>query len=447
MVKNIRSFQKLIKNRTILLGDVLEKLEEIPKESIDTIISSPPYWGLRDYGVEGQWGLEKDFLEYLEIMQKFMNQCKRVLKNTGTCFINLGDTYSGGYNHSDWKGTDNEKKIKKGTFKAQYKNQIAAKSRYGIPERFYADCIDNGWIARNNIVWYKSNAMPQSVKDRLTNKYEPVFFFAKSQKYHFDLDAIRIKPLTETKAFNVRIREAKKGMGQAKLGDSPKAYKMTDEEDLTHDKLGQRKTLKIPGQRPQGIHRNRKEGLPDFFTKQDNTLRADGKPDPTKKGFNERYKIHEGEPQSLINIKDRIAHARLVEGKDHDTCLNNPLGKNPGDMITADYTDEELLLWIRTVRENEIAYELCPTDILMINPKPLPDAHFATFPIELPHTLLKAACPKDGTVLDPFFGAGTTGVAAEMLGLNWIGIELKDEYADIARKRLDKYRNIRLGNF
>ena len=80
--------------RKILIGDVLEQLKNLPDESVDTIVSSPPYWGLRDYGEEGQWGLEKDFNEYLDKLDAMMNECWRVLKPTGSCWINLGDTYS-----------------------------------------------------------------------------------------------------------------------------------------------------------------------------------------------------------------------------------------------------------------------------------------------------------------------------------------------------------------
>ncbi|MCH8915698.1 MAG: site-specific DNA-methyltransferase [Thaumarchaeota archaeon] len=152
----------------------MDKLPEIPDESIDCIISSPPYWGLRDYGVEGQLGLEPDFRDYLKIMGKIMDQLKRVLKSTGSCWINLGDTYAGGKAHSDWNGCTAEfigrTKETEQYFVAQSKNHLQAKSRYGIPERFYIQCIDSGWIARNHIPWYKSNSMPSSVKDRFTNK-------------------------------------------------------------------------------------------------------------------------------------------------------------------------------------------------------------------------------------------------------------------------------------
>jgi site-specific DNA-methyltransferase (adenine-specific) len=194
-----------MENRTILQGDVLGKLLEIPDKSIDCIISSPPYWGLRDYDVDGQWGLEPDFRDYLENLRKLMHELKRVLKDTGTCWINLGDTYSGGNAHSDWNNTTigpprNPK------FDSIKKDHLQSKTRFGIPERFYINCIDDGWIARNHIPWIKSNAMPSSVKDRFTNKWESIFFFAKKQKYYFNLDAVREKPITgnTTKPFNIR---------------------------------------------------------------------------------------------------------------------------------------------------------------------------------------------------------------------------------------------------
>src|SRR3990167_2282333 len=205
--------ESVLQNRTILQGDVLEKIKEIPDESIDCIISSPPYWGLRDYGVEGQWGLEPDFHEYLAKMRTLMNELKRVLKKTGSCWINLGDCYG--------SHRSNEDNLMRSEKQEQAPVSNYEKSRLGIPERFYIQCIDDGWKARNHISWYKENAMPSSVKDRFTNKWESIFFFVKAQKYYFNLNAVREKPKTETKSFNLRIREAKKNKGQLKLGDNP----------------------------------------------------------------------------------------------------------------------------------------------------------------------------------------------------------------------------------
>lgn len=394
------------KHGSILQGDVLEKLKEISTESIDCVITSPPYWGLRDYGIEDQWGLEKDFHDYLDKMRSFMNEIHRVLKKTGTCWINLGDTYSsqpcGKFNGGgkEFSGRNMDGIFASG--KTDKTGQgITEKSRFGIPERFYIQCIDDGWVARNHIPWIKENSMPSSVRDRFTNKWESVFFFAKERKYYFDLDAVREKPITETKPFNVRVRDAKKGLGQAKLGDSPKAWKMSEQEDEDYNEKGERK--------------------------QDNTLGSDGKPLANYKGFNfrwsEKTRKHFDENGNCLGCgKSAAQHtvtkrAQGSENRDErqkdEIVWCNPKGKNPGD-------------------------------VFKINPRPFPEAHFATFPIDLPIKILKCACPKDGMVLDPFFGAGTVGVAAEKIGLNWMGIELSEEYVKIAEKRLLPYNTTRL---
>lgn len=346
-------------NRQILQGDVLEKLKEIPDETFDCIISSYPYYRVRDYGVEGQIGLEDTVFQYMEVIGKVTKELKRVLKKTGTCWINLGDSY--GSHHSD---EDNKMVADK---QEQKPVKGFEKSRFGVPERFYINCIDDGWIARNHIPWYKSNAMPSSVKDRFTNKWESIFFLVKSQRYFFNLDAVRIKPQGKTVPFNVRVRDAKNGTLDQKYG---KMQKATTEEI---DNYGDDRTKK----------------------KQDNTLDSTGK-----------HEIYGNDPENKGRVRDHLD----MGVKSHTK------GKNPGD-------------------------------VFFINPKPFPEAHFATFPVELPLTILKCGCPPDGIVLDPFFGAGTVGVAAEMLGMKWTGIELNKEYITMAQNRLSKFRNQKMDVF
>ena len=413
-------------NRTIFQGDVLEKLAEIESESIDCVISSPPYWGLRDYGVDGQLGLEPDFRDYLKTMNDIMVQLKRVLKNTGTCWINLGDSYWGGGRGPDSferKGLQknwNDKSVKQQhteQTQAMWKSKlIENKSRVGIPERFYINCIDDGWIARNHIPWYKANSMPSSVKDRFTNKWESIFFFAKQQKYYFDLDSVREKTITESKPFNIRVRDAKNGYLQQKFGEKYKASKKEIENyDDDHITKKTRKILNVGGiinekykEIPQSnvarLYRNR-PGNPNN--------RKEGKPD-WKSGFDEDGNCYGcGKPKS----KHHSGHDKNINNGDTaEFTPCNPKGKNPGD-------------------------------VFFINPRPFPEAHFATFPVDLPTKILKCACPKDGIVLDPFLGSGTVGVAAEQLGLKWCGIELNEEYITLARKRLDPFRNDSLERF
>lgn len=174
----------------IYQGDSLEILKKFPDESIDCVITSPPYWALRDYGVSGQLGLEPTFQEYINKLCDIFDEVKRVLKKSGTCWVNIGDTYGtssgsgernglqrtnrGTQNFEDWK-----KKGKNGV--KQY-----SKSLLQIPSRFAIEMSNRGWILRNRIIWHKLNCMPSSASDRFTVDYEDIFFFVKNKKYYFE---------------------------------------------------------------------------------------------------------------------------------------------------------------------------------------------------------------------------------------------------------------------
>jgi DNA modification methylase len=184
----------------IYKGNCLDLFKELDNESIDCVITSPPYWQLRDYKWDGQWGLEPTFHLYLENLWAMMDEVYRVLKPTGTAWINLGDTYntnSGRMGNVEKYG--GSPKFTKGEndatdFKQSKNNKDApTKCLLLIPHRFAIGCIDRGWIMRNDIVWAKRNGMPESVTDRFSKKHEYFFFMAKSEKYYFDLDGIRDK--------------------------------------------------------------------------------------------------------------------------------------------------------------------------------------------------------------------------------------------------------------
>lgn len=193
-----------IKN-TIIQGDSLEVLKTLPDESIDCVITSPPYWALRDYGVSGQLGLEATFQEYIMRLCDMFDEVKRVLKKEGTCWVNIGDTYMGNSSYSEKgrQGFGNDKigmmnkKLVKATDGEKYGNsggrlkcfgsdEVKDKSLCQIPSRFAIEMSNRGWILRNEIIWHKPNCMPQSVEDRFTVDFEKVFFFVKSKKYYFE---------------------------------------------------------------------------------------------------------------------------------------------------------------------------------------------------------------------------------------------------------------------
>jgi len=201
---------------TVICGDSLSVLKTFPDESVDCVITSPPYWALRKYGDDNQeLGQEKTFQEYVAKLVKIFDEVKRVLKKEGTCWVNISDTYSGsGGNHKEHHKNDSGFQGKvgvrcggKGTQKIQ---NVESKCLLQIPFRFAIAMTDNHWIHRNTIIWHKRNAMPSSTKDRFTVDYEFIFFFSKSKKYYFEQ---QFEPLSEIsiKDFNSRKKFRNKG--------------------------------------------------------------------------------------------------------------------------------------------------------------------------------------------------------------------------------------------
>lgn len=166
----------------IATGNAVTVLRQVPTESINSCVTSPPYWLLRDYEVDGQLGLEPTPQEYVENLCRVFDEVWRTLRNNGTCWVVLGDTYFGSR-----KGAGSTPG--KESFRFQRKpTEIGgrAKSLALIPSRFAIAMTDRGWILRNIIVWHKPNAIPTSVNDRFTIDYEKVFFFVKAGKYYFN---------------------------------------------------------------------------------------------------------------------------------------------------------------------------------------------------------------------------------------------------------------------
>ena len=188
-----------MKHNHIYQGHVLDRLKDLPEQSIQCVVTSPPYWGLRDYGSDGQLGLEETPEEFVENLVKVFSEVKRVLKDDGTVWLNLGDSdYGGG-----WKGAAlNEnsgdiQKAHKGThcgenIKHDPKHPIIkTKDLVGIPWRVAFALQADGWNLRQDIIWHKPNPMPESVTDRCTKSHEYIFLLSKSAKYFYDADAIR----------------------------------------------------------------------------------------------------------------------------------------------------------------------------------------------------------------------------------------------------------------
>lgn len=168
----------------MLQGDALTMLRTLPDESVHMVITSPPYWHLRDYQVSGQLGLEPSYDEYIANLCEVFEEVKSVLRSDGTCWVNLADSYSGSSG-----GCPSPLHAKARRFgymlPAVPRTTIPRKSLCLIPFRFATEMVRRGWILRNTIIWHKPNVVPESVKDRFTIDFEYLFFFAKSPHYYF----------------------------------------------------------------------------------------------------------------------------------------------------------------------------------------------------------------------------------------------------------------------
>jgi len=360
----------------IINSDCLVALKEMPDESVDMVMTSPPYWALRDYGVEGQLGLEPTFTEYITKLCDIFDEVKRVLKKEGTCWVNMGDTYSGGVNNNDKKKVDGAKTIK--PIKAV---DVQDKCLLQIPSRFAIEMCNRGWILRNEIIWHKPNCMPSSVKDRFTVDFEKVFFFTKSKKYYFET---QYEPFVENSDMEYRktLRCGRKyGVKRPYQDNQPLSYSNPAKPSQGRNK---RAVWKITTRPYSGAHFATypealcetpiKAGCPDYVCKKC------GKP---------REKILESKGTG-IDYSNKGNYEREIPTDNPSTKFN----RNANKKLNAEYEFK--------------GYTDCGCNAGWMS----------------------------GVVLDPFFGAGTTGLVAKKLGRNYIGIELNEEYCDIAIARI-----------
>jgi site-specific DNA-methyltransferase (cytosine-N4-specific) len=179
---------------TLWHGDSLNVLRTLPDQSVDCCVTSPPYFGLRDYGEPGQYGLEASPAEYVETMRAVFSEVRRVLSDDGTLWLNLGDSYYSGKGNPGPNSADEKQGARRGwtrTLDRCGADWAKPKDLLGIPWRVAFALQDDGWTLRNDVIWHKPNAMPESVADRLSGRHEHLFMLSKSRSYWFDLDAVR----------------------------------------------------------------------------------------------------------------------------------------------------------------------------------------------------------------------------------------------------------------
>jgi len=351
----------------IINADVIEGLRQLPDESVHCVVTSPPYWGLRDYGAPGQIGLEPTPQQFIERLTGVFREVRRVLRTDGTCWINMGDSYAGSWGAQsrgdDYPGTlghPSKKTITArqiapaqrhalGTGSSKRTPGLKPKDLIGQPWRLAFALQDDGWWLRADIIWSIPNPMPESVSDRPTKAHEYIFLLTKSDRYVYDAEAI--------------MEFAVKTGTPGHLGCGQNSREFVRRTPNAPDKI----------KSPHG------QGFTRRASATDKGARPPGTP-----------------PQSnLENVPDA------------------PFARNKRSVWTIATT-------------------------------PFPEAHFATFPPELPAICIKAGCPAGGTVLDPFGGAGTTGLVADRLQRNAILIELNPEYAAMASRRINGDRGVLL---
>lgn len=173
---------------TILKGDALHILRSLPSESVQCAVTSPPYWGLRDYNIEGQIGLEPTLPQFINRLVAVFNEVKRILKDDGVLWLNIGDGYTSG--NRGWRAPDRKNPARAMNVRPDTPEGLKPKDLLGVPWRMAFALQQDGWYLRSDIIWNKPNAMPESVKDRPTRSHEYIFLLSKSEKYYYDNESI-----------------------------------------------------------------------------------------------------------------------------------------------------------------------------------------------------------------------------------------------------------------
>lgn len=423
----------------ILCGDCIEIMKTFPSDSVDIAMYSPPYYGLRDYKVHGQIGLEPTWQEYIIHMVEVCREVKRVLKQRGSMYVVIGDTYSSMLGkHGNKTAGFSEKTMVTDDKKPAKPMDYKPKCLMGIPWRFAFALIEDDWILRNDGIWHKPNAMPSSVKDRLTQTYEHIFFFVKNRKYYYDLNAIRelYSPSSLKRAgtsgvvpFNLRVRDMKRGKGGLAVSGKLKA----SEEEIENYTY------------PESALQKAKQ-----YRRRDSQFQIVPTESPHRPS-----KDVKGKYESRAIAKTSMHHgSSLNKGRacyyENQVIESNPKGKNPGDVFQ---TQKEPYIGnnphrMRLEADKHIALVASrpmdlshpkgknPGDFLSICTKPFKGTHFAVYPETICINPIKASCPLNGIVLDPMCGSGTTLAVAKKLGRRYIGIELNPSYVKLAKKRL-----------
>ncbi len=510
-VSEDRGIQVIERNR-IYPGDVLAVLQTWPDAFVDCVITSPPYWGLRDYGscscgsgrfdlgqgdgtggnlnyrkaqtfketcpkcngtgriigTENQLGLEKTPDEYIAKMTAVFREVRRVLKPSGSLWLNIGDSYA-----SDFKGSGGPSEKQHSNAGSFYNGSqrldhgLKPKDLCGIPWRLAFALQADGWVLRQEIIWAKKNPMPESVRDRCTKSHEQIFLFAKAEwkgpeKRQFDFisdqDARWLALFLDTEG-NICAKRAKASGGNDHFGTQI-CFANTSRELLETAKqiIGRGAVLQRGG-----------KNAPMYYYQLSNIQAADL-----------LYRLY---PHLIVKQRQAALgiylQSIIAEGNQE---RRTKAGRARGRLRDDDYTTELIRIWAtmkslnhfgnpdlswlpipryghwdsakyyydaEAIKEKAITANLSGTrnrrSVWTVATHAFPEAHFATFPPALIEPMVKAGCPEGGLVLDPFAGACTTPLVAYQNRRDFIGIELNPEYIAMGMRRLENERKIERG--
>lgn len=242
-----------IEKNTIINGNSLEVLKSLPDNSIDCCVTSPPYYALRDYGCDGQIGLEETPEKYIESLCDVFSEVRRVLTPQGTLWLNIGDSYNGN-KVGNTEVVKNKKVSESNDFHKKLWSGAKPKDLIGIPWMLAFALRSQGWYLRQDIIWHKPNPMPESVTDRCTKSHEYIFLLSKSQKYYFDYEAIQ-EPCADQSRTNYACGNRTNGINKDRndndFGERSKNWKPRT------------KNCQYDGQKPNSFHLSRENGEPD----------------------------------------------------------------------------------------------------------------------------------------------------------------------------------------
>jgi|13_taG_2_1085334.scaffolds.fasta_scaffold29849_2 DNA modification methylase len=360
--------------------DCLDTMKKMPSNFIQSIITSPPYFNLRDYKNNQQIGIESNFNDYLKKLLIVFKNAYRVLKDNGVLFVNIGDTYAS-------KRIDNVKR----------------KTLIGIPDRFKIMMIDFGWICRSDIIWHKPNAIPSSAKDRFSNDYERIFMFTKNEKYKF----------------NTQYEERKTKVSNKTNKRKKSKYLSDEQEKQVRQGMNKKRGLKLLEKR---------NYLPEhlFFV---NFLRS-------RTSAKDLFSNVEIIKLSTIEHWFRKDVGGFSYPKFNDWNLVKDFINDWSDdfykidlgLSTIDYEYDDI-----NKNADKGRIKRC---VWSINTKPSKDKHFAAYPSQLIKTPILCSTDENDLIYDPFMGSGTTAISCIKNNRKYIGSEINKDYCYLAEKRI-----------